>query len=84
MLHRTDDYCRVINESETAIIEARKALESVSMPSVNIDEIIAAERMEVRKYKSGRPGMDNCAIVKLGKDYWGIPRHVLTLVPPKR
>lgn len=84
MLNRTDDYCKVIKEAGAAVIEAKKALESVNIPGVSIADIITAERLEVRRYKSRKPGMDHCAVVKLGEDYWGIPRHILTVVSNKK
>lgn len=85
MLELKDDYCKIIAADDA---ERKKSL--TELIYVNIDKSIAERLLtepclEVRKFKSERKAMFECAVVKCSEGrFWNIPRKILQVTERKK
>jgi hypothetical protein len=81
MLDNADNHCKIITGDDTVNKNSLNALINVNIDKPIALELMAEPHLEVRKFKSEKPLMDNCAVVKskTGK-LWNIPHKILERV----
>ena len=78
MLEHDDDYCRIMIHDDAMKNQAIKALFFVNIEKPDAERLMNEPHLEVRKYRCGKPMMDESAVVKCSKGIlWNIPRKIL-------
>lgn len=78
MLDNADDYCKIITTDDAARKISLNALLFVNIEKSIAEKLMTEPFLEVRKFKSNKPQMDNCAVVKCSDGtMWNIPHVIL-------
>lgn len=84
MLELNADYCKVITTDDAITNNSLNALLFVNIEKDVAEGLLKEMCLEVRKHKSGKPGMDHCAVIRDSKGLlWNIPRKILESVDKK-
>lgn len=78
MLDNSADCCKIITGDETVNRSSLNALINVNIDKSIALALMAEPHLEVRNFKSEKPMMDNCAVVKSSTGiHWNIPHKIL-------
>lgn len=73
-----DNHCKIIQNDDATRRTALNALINVNIDKAVAERLLTENFLQVVKFQSGKPLMDNCAVVKCGERImWNIPRIIL-------
>lgn len=78
MLDTLDNHCKIIEMNSSEKRSCLNALLYVNIDMTIAKRLLSEKHLEVRKFKSGKPLMEDCAVVKCSEGrFWNIPREIL-------